>query len=134
MKPSKPIFIALLFIIGYQANAQWERLSDAYTTEVFVKDTNIFIGTNEGDIYLSSDFGESWLSIKNNLPDYFIDNIGISKGNKLVCSCGRFVYTSTNWKDWEQVYAIQNNITSMVIEGDSIFIGAEYYGGVHASF
>src|SRR4030095_7745892 len=135
MKPFKPIFISLMLsMIFEQVNAQWEMLSDVYTTEVFVKDNNIFIGTNEGNILLSSDFGQSWTSIKNNLPDLFIDNIGICEGNKLICSCGRFIYTSSKWLDWEKVYEVQSNITAMIIEGDSIYIGAEYYGGIHASF
>lgn len=135
MKKYTPIFISLIISLMYdQANAQWERLSDVYTTEVFVKESNIFIGTNKGEIFLSTDFGESWTSISHDsLPELFIDNIGLCKGNKLVCSCGRYVYTSSNWFDWEKVYEVQGNITAMAIQGDSIFIGVEGNGGVHVS-
>jgi len=120
-------FIISLF--SFQVNAQWEKLSDVYTTEVFVADTNIFIG----NIYLSRDFGQSWTSIKNNLPDYFIDNIGKCDSNKLVCSCGRFIYTSKNWTDWDLVEQVSNNVTSMVIDSMNIYVGVEFNGGIHAS-
>jgi type IX secretion system substrate protein len=132
---NKPIFISIFLLLTcIQVKAQWEMLSDEYTTEVFVHDSTIFFGTNTGDIYASDNFGQNWISIGDSLPDLFIDNIGICEGNKLICSCGPFVYTSANWIDWEKVYEVDGNITSMAIQGDTILIGVEYYGGVHVSY
>ena len=139
MKVYKPVFISILIsMTSAVVNAQWEMLKEDYVTEVFVHNDNIFVGTDEGNIYLSTDFGNNWTSIKNNLPDFYIDNIGIGEGNKLICSCGNSIYTSDNWFDWEKVYEVEpfqtsSNITTMAIEGSSIYVGAEFHGGIHAS-
>lgn len=132
-KPSQVALSFIFSVIYFQMAAQWERLSDQVTTEVFVSDTNIFIGTNEGGIFLSNDSGQNWTSIKNNLPDFFIDNIAICDSNKLICSCGRFIYVSENWYDWEQVYQVGGNVTSMVVDRNKIYVGVEGNEGIHAS-
>jgi len=129
------LLVLYLSIIPFHTNAQWEQiLADTNVKEVFVSDTNIFIGTDDGKIYLSSDLGQNWTNLKNNLPDYVIDNIGISDSNKLVCTCGRYVFVSTDWSEWTQVYQLVDKATCMAIDGASIFVGGEFSGGIHASY
>lgn len=129
------LLVLFLSIISFHASAQWEQiLADTNIKEVFISDTNIFIGTDDGKIYLSSDLGQSWTNLKNNLPDYIIENIGISDSNKLVCTCGRYVFVSTDWSEWTQVYQLVDDATCMTIDGANIFVGGGFNGGIHASY
>jgi|GEM_PF-2762596 len=136
MKNFKQLYVAfLLSILTLSVNAQWEVvLPDTNVTEVFVSDSNIFIGTNTGNIYLSQNAGQTWTDLTYNLPDNFIGNIGICDSNKLVCTCGNRVYTSSTWTGWDNVCPLTSSINSMVIDGPNIFVGAGASEGIHASF
>jgi len=136
MKNFEQLYVALLLsILTLSVNAQWEVvLPDTNVTEVFVSDSNIFIGTNTGNIYLSQNAGQTWTDLTYNLPDNFIGNIGICDSNKLVCTCGNRVYTSSTWTGWDNVCPLTSSINSMVIDGPNIFVGAGASEGIHASF
>lgn len=125
----------ILSILTLSVTAQWEAvLPDTNITEVFVSDSNIFVGTNAGKIYLSQNVGQTWTNLTFNLPDDYIRNIGICDSNKLVCTCGNRVYTSSSWTGWDDVCQLTSSVTSMAIDGTSIFVGAGTTGGIFASF
>lgn len=136
MRNFKQLSAALILsILALSVNAQWEVvLPDTNVTEVFVSDTNIFIGTDAGNIYLSQDEGQTWTDLTYNLPDNYIGNIGICDSNKLVCTCGNRVYTSSTWTGWDNVCPLTSSVNSMVIDGPNIFVGAGSSEGIHASF
>lgn len=122
-------------MLALSVNAQWEVvLPDTNVTEIFVSDSNIFIGTDAGNIYLTQDAGQTWTNLTFNLPDYYIDNIGICDSNKLVCTCGNRVYTSSSWTGWNEVCHLTTNATCMAIDGSNIYVGFENNGGIYASF
>ncbi|RLD80114.1 MAG: hypothetical protein DRJ15_07840 [Bacteroidetes bacterium] len=129
------IAIMLILIVSIQSQAQWEQiLGDTNIIEVYVSDTNIFVGTIDGKIYLTSDFGQSWVNLSYNLPNFVIDNIGISDSNQLVCTCGRFVYVSQDWSGWTEVHQLSDDITCMTIDSGHIYVGGAFNEGLHASF
>lgn len=124
----------LILLVSIQSQAQWEQiLGDTNVKAVYVSDTNIFIGTDNGKVYLTSDFGQSWEDLSYNLPNFVIDNIGISDSNKLVCTCGRFVFVSPDWSGWTEAYQLPTGITCMAIDGSNIYVGGELDGGIHGS-
>ena len=124
----------LVLIVSVQTQAQWEQiLGDTNVKAVYVNDTNIIIGTDNGKVYLTSDFGQSWEDLSYNLPNFVIDNIGIADSNKLVCTCGRFVFVSADWSGWTEAYQLPTGITCMAIDGPNIYVGGEIDGGIHGS-
>ncbi len=125
--------LLLLLLTPIVTSAQWEPImQDTSVREVFVQDTNIFVGTSDGRIYLTGDFGQSWTKLIDGLPGSVMD-IGISDSNKLFCSSQRFIYSSNNWFDWNQVYQISSDVTCMTIDGANIYVGGGFSAGIHAS-
>ena len=50
---------------------------------LYALDHNLFVGTNEGGIFLSSDYGDSWILVNDYMPDYSVSAL-VSSGNYLM--------------------------------------------------
>lgn len=117
------------------ASAQWQ---------VVVTDTNVWaleaigdtllLGTYDGHLYLSPDLGATWQDRTGNMPNYYIENVGVAAGNKLFCTNGAAVWMSGDWNTWTSVRSIGSNATCMVVSDSVILAGGELNGGLHASF
>jgi photosystem II stability/assembly factor-like uncharacterized protein len=68
----------LLFMLSQVSSAQWVQTSGPTGSSISVlaaDGSNLFAGTNYGDLFLSTDEGANWTSITSAFPSYYVDSI-----------------------------------------------------------
>ena len=103
----------------------WEVMSfpDTFVIGLEFNENNIFVVGAGGEVYHSTDEGETWLFISN-IPDifpygadifmqiddylFFSQNIGGENSNY------RSYYNGDNWEDWEEILYQSGTITDMI--------------------
>jgi hypothetical protein len=129
----KLLFITALTFIGLSANAQWKQsgLGSMQVSCLAVSGSNIFAGTQEDGIYLSTDNGNSWTLLNSSINTW---SLAISGSNIFAGTQNTGVYVSTdNGNSWNtgsdsnSTGLPNNTVKSLVIKGDTILAGT--YGG-----
>ncbi|MGD0710914.1 MAG: T9SS type A sorting domain-containing protein [Bacteroidales bacterium] len=129
------LIIAFICMTSF-ANAQWQitGLDSNHVMCLAINGNNIFAGTYEDGMYLSTNNGSSWSAINNGLTDSVILSLVI-KGDSIFAGTGGGVFLSTNTGgNWTKM---NNGLTDTIIDalaikGDSIFAGT-YSEGVFMS-
>ena len=123
--------------ISTNNGTSWDDISNGianpYITTTAIKDSTFFIGNTLGEIYRSTDFGKSWVIVKN-APKYsgLIHVLGISGNNIIMGIFGgdnayRGIYLSTdNGINWNQNNSF-GEIRAMYINNNEVFIATDYY-------
>ncbi len=81
-----------LFAGGYgiflstDSGVSWNNvgLTDSAVSAIAVIGTNLFAGTNQGNIFLSTNNGANWTSESSGMPDVKIDAFAVSNGNLFI--------------------------------------------------
>ncbi len=127
MKKTTLFFLVFVAHI-YFSNAQWVQcgLSDKNVTTLTAYGSNIYAGTNDGLVYISSDSGKIWTSISNGIPAAANISSILVYGNYLfVGTNGDGVYLSTNkGTSW---IAVNTGLTN-----NKIFTLDNYYSAIYA--
>jgi photosystem II stability/assembly factor-like uncharacterized protein len=116
-----------LFIIVSIASAQWVQTNGPYGGYVIcftMMNNNIFCGTHEGGVFISTNDGASWN--KTGLQGIYVNSLAAS-GNNLFAGTQGGVFRSTdNGLTWNEVNTGITNriILSVAISGNNIFAGA----------
>ena len=132
----KKIIVLIIAILTINvANAQWQQCNGPYggtIQAIIVKGSNIFVGTNGGGIYKSTDNGMNWIAVDSgltNLGGYsFTQNDSV-----LFLGSGNGVFTTNNnGANWTGINngllfdSWDNPIISIAINGTNIFAGSDY--------
>ena len=136
--------IALLYIILLSGNifAQWEDTGSpfgGYVYTIATDEPNIFIGTDLGGVYRSTDDGANWTQINSGLTNTSVKALAFA-GSSLFAgtSTGGIFRSTDNGSNWVEV----NNglsvlfINTLAVSGSNIFAGARLSvtgGGVFLS-
>lgn len=130
----------LFFFAGTAAAAlsvsgQWEPvLPDTNVWGLTSKGDTLLAGTYDGHLLVSPNLGATWTDRTGNMPHGYIDNIGIATGEKLVCTNGSAIWMSDDWSTWSLSHTMGGSATCMVVSDSTIIAGAEFSGGLSASF
>jgi hypothetical protein len=131
--------IILLLIILIAAvnvsNAQWvpDTNGIGYKSEqsIAVSGNNIFTGTINYGVYLSTNNGTSWT--QTSLNNQFIYSLAVNGSNIFAGTYGNGVYLSTNnGTTWTQTALINKYVPSLLVVGNNIYAGV-YYDGLYVS-
>lgn len=101
--------------------------------------TNIFAGTNGGGVFRTSDNGQTWVSVNNGLTYPYIQALRASGTDLFAGTSYRddcLFYTNNDGEDWTVASLKKEEINSITIHGDDIFIGNDgspFYDGIHRS-
>jgi hypothetical protein len=116
----------------YDFNRQWQYSNGPYggmrITCLETRGSNIFAGTKEGGIFLSTDNGGSWTSRNNGITNTHVTSIAINGANVLAGTAGGGVFLSrNNGASWTAKNNGLNsqNIHSIIIKGSNIFAGTD---------
>jgi hypothetical protein len=93
-------FITMLAIIGLGANAQWVQTNGPCGGQInciAIRGNNIFAGTSGSGVYLSSNFGNSWIAANNGLSSSRVYALAIN-GDTIFAGTDDGVYLSTSDK------------------------------------
>ncbi len=114
------------------ANAQWEEIFNQKKGSIRCLTTdsnrNIFAGTIEGGIFLSTDYGTNWTVRNEGINNLHIRTIVINGSKIYAGSFGGGIFYSTNyglnWLDINNGLSIfQKKITSIAISDTNIYVG-----------
>jgi len=128
------ILINSFIIVG---NAQVLKDNNSLCQTIYslaISGNNIFAGTYDGGVFLSSDKGASWVAKNIGLKNYSISSLAIS-GSNVFAGTANGVYISTNNGDsWTSAYSglpANSYVKSLAVSGINIFAGT--YSGVYLS-
>jgi ligand-binding sensor domain-containing protein len=144
-------FLFVVFCLFTSTNplhAQWIQTSVPYAGAVWslaVSGTNLFAGTYDGGVFLSTNDGTSWTAVNNGLENPHVSCLVVSPngagGTNLFAGtngCGVFL-SNKNGTSWTQFKAgmTNSNIYALAVSsngagGTNLFAGT-YLGGVYLS-
>jgi photosystem II stability/assembly factor-like uncharacterized protein len=116
----------------YDFNRQWQYSNGPFTgmtiTCLETAGTDIFAGTKEGGVFLSTDNGESWTAMNNGLNKANVTSIAISESKVLVATEGGGVFLiknkGTSWTAMNN--GLKNlNVHSLIISGSNVIAGTD---------
>src|SRR3972149_6708789 len=86
MKTSRTIFLICFMLSSFvfTAYAQWVQMNGPYGGEITCLEkigTNIFTGTQNGGVYLSTNNGASWTPVNSGLTTLYIYTLAVSGAN-----------------------------------------------------
>ncbi len=134
----KITFLIMLAIIGLSANAQWQKTNGPYGVSIncfAINGSNIFAGTDDGSVFLSSDNGNNWnlsgtLGSNNEVWAFAISGSNIFAGTIPSSGIGGVYLSSNNGVSWA---AVNNGLINppttycyvyaLAISGSNIFAG-----------
>jgi len=134
----------LLYIILLSSNttAQWVDTGcpfGGYTQAIATAEPQIFIGTNQGGVYRSTDNGANWSQINTGLTNTDVTALIFSGSNLFAGTSFGGIYRSTDYgENWTEVNSGLSVlfINTLAVSGSNIFAGARYSvtgGGVFLS-
>jgi hypothetical protein len=123
------------FLAPVLGHGQWELvLPDQFVWGFDAKGDTLVVGTYDGQLFFSGDAGTTWSERTGNMPDGMIENIIIEDDERLICSNGNSVWTSTDWNTWTLRRTLTSTITCLVVQGDTVLAGGDLNAGLSASY
>lgn len=131
----KLIILIALFAIADSSDAQWVLdtigIGNKAEQSIMISGNNIFAGTINYGVYLSTNNGSSWT--QTSLNNQFIYSLAVNGSNVFAGTYGNGVYLSTNnGLTWSQTTLINKYVPSLLVVGNNIYAGV-YYDGVYIS-
>ena len=138
------LIIILLVIFSYELSySQWQKTNGIKSDDInclAVNGTDIFAGTFNYGIYLSTDSGADWIAVNNGIPDsstvvsLIINGSNIFAGTYTEQNLKGMVFLSTNnGESWSQANnGLNYTVESFAISGNNIFAGTAF-GGIYLS-
>jgi len=136
--------IALLFVLYVQSYTQWQKTNFSSTVKIntlAISDSSIYAGTDGDGVFVSTDNGESWVSINDGLQSKVIYTIFIN-GKTILAGTETGAYASTNnGLNWNAINSglpdnpvwsfTKSYITNSTQVGTTLFAGT--WNGVYTS-
>ena len=118
--------LAIVLICPF-VSAQWvETNGNVGSATCFaVSGVNVFAGTSEGGVFLSTDRGTSWTQVKSGLTSLNVQSLAVNGTNLFAGTADNGVFRSTdNGKSWTQTNLTIARVTALVLSGSNLFAGA----------
>ena len=125
------IALTIFVLLNMTVFGQWVHisgLSGGGTKSLAANGSNLFAGTEMG-VYLSTDNGDNWTAVNNNLPETLISFMYLY-GNKLyACTGGVGLFrTTNNGANWDNLGLVGENIRACAENASGIFAGTNDHG------
>ena len=144
MKLTYHILSLIIFVIlvNHDINAQWVDTGcpfGGYVQAILTAEPQIFIGTNQGGVYRSTDNGANWAQVNNGLTNTDVTALKFSGSNLFAGTSTEGIFRSIdNGSNWVEVNSGLSVlfINTLAVSGSNIFAGARYSvtgGGVFLS-
>jgi hypothetical protein len=128
--------ICIVLLQATFANAQWQKINgiDDGVNCLTTDGSNIFAGSNNKGMFLTTNSGSSWAAVNTGLPaNTSIKTIAISGSNIFAGTNGGLFLSSNNGSSWSVNSG--KSVNALAISGSNIFMGtgAGGTGGVYLS-
>ena len=142
MKPIVSHFLfvlTLLVLSSLGAEAQWTQTSSIGGGPIqcfLVNGNNLFVGTMNGGVFLTTNNGASWSALNNGLTNKWVTSL-VYIGNNLFAGTNGGVFLSTNngasWTGVNNGLGGGQNVWALAVSGSTLFAGTGIAGGVFRS-
>jgi len=121
------------------ASGQWMKMNSP-TIGILcfeVSGSNLFAGTSDSGVILSTDNGVNWLAVDSGLTDSIVQALSTRDGNLFAGTAFGGVFLSTNNAiSWEEADSglfgyLTDNVSAFLVSGNKLFAGTEF--GVYIS-
>ena len=126
------VFILFFFLISCNSflQAQWVKTNCPYKKAIYcfsINGTDIFAGTYQGGVFLSTNYGTNWDQINNGITDSVIRSLANNGSNIFAGSSNNGLFLSTNngtnWKTLSNGLSGDYIIYSLAVKGTDVFAG-----------
>ncbi len=124
---------AILFGAVPESQSQWVQtdpagiMSQMTVSSFAVSGTNIFAGTHDSGVFISSNNGTSWTQVNNGLPQLYVNALGVTGSSMLVGMFNYGVFRSVdngaNWVSVNDDLFGANNIETFLTVGSNLYVG-----------
>lgn len=137
MKNIYYLFTISIVIFHSTLNAQWVQTNvpsggmvTCLAAGLNGASTNLFAGTYDAGIFLSTNDGTSWQAVNNGLGDYTVNSIALS-GSNIFAGNGGIYRSTNNGASWELVTVFPNEETSkcIAVSDSEVFAGTGQWNG-----
>ncbi|MCX6230806.1 MAG: T9SS type A sorting domain-containing protein [Bacteroidetes bacterium] len=134
----KKILLLIFTLSSFSfTQAQWQQTNGPIGGTIgalAINGNNIFAGTDEGGVFLSTNNGTNWSAVNTGLTNNLIYSLAISGSNIFAGTNGGIFFSSNNGANWT---AVNNGLTNLIIKslaisGNNIFAGTNG-GGIFKS-
>lgn len=131
------IFLCILFLIGLvlyspDAVAQWNKINNNFDgiIECLAEEgTNLFVGSNGGGVFMSSDNGVVWKQINPGLQNKHVHAL-LTYQTALLAGTDGGIFLSTNtgnsWFALNAGLGDTTHVNALLLKGDTLFCGTSY--------
>ncbi|MFA5780904.1 MAG: T9SS type A sorting domain-containing protein [Bacteroidales bacterium] len=127
------IILTVLIAMTITSNAQWQQTNCPYTGRIncfSISGINIFAGTQNDGIYLSTDDGANWTLVNTGLTNNCVRALAISGTNIFAATAGSGVFLSTdNGSNWATLNNGLTNLDVRAFLANSPYLNAGTNGG-----
>ncbi|MDR3503121.1 MAG: T9SS type A sorting domain-containing protein [Legionella sp.] len=128
-------FLICILISTDITNAQWIQGDSALATQSVydfaVSGTNLFAGTSNGGVFLSTDNGISWNAVNSGLTNTAVFTLAVSGTNIFAGTYGGVFLSTNNGIIWSATSLTNTNVRVLAVSGTNIFAGT--YGSAFLS-
>lgn len=129
------ITLSILLFALTQNDAQWvldtNGIGHISERSIAYSVNNIYTGTFNYGVYLSTNNGTSW--VQTSLNNQFVFSLAVNGSNIFAGTYGNGLYLSTNnGSTWSLTSLTNQFVVSLAVSGNNIFAGV-YYNGVYMS-
>lgn len=114
-------------IYKYYGGFYWGLVYNFYSTisSILVSESNIFVGTSDCGVFLSTDYGYNWIPVNNGLTNLQIRSLTKNETNLFLQDCNGDIYTSNNgganWNEVKMNVSLGITILSIVGSGKNLY-------------
>ena len=135
------LFGIIVFPFSESYSQQWQQVNGYSGPSVYAfaaipqgsGGTNIFAGTADSGVYLSTDNGKSWAPVNSGLGSTEVSALAVSGTNIYAGTWGGIFLSTNNGTDWTSVYSVpaSDDVGAIAVSGANIFAGTN--GGIFLS-
>ncbi len=127
------IVVASLFISADALQAQWTQTNGPYGANITcfaVSGTDLYAGTFNDGIFLSTNGGASWSQVNNGLTNLFVHTIAVSGTHVFAGTNGGLFLSTSNGANWNEVTSnfltYPQTINALAVSGSTIWAAGGY--------
>jgi photosystem II stability/assembly factor-like uncharacterized protein len=128
------ILLAVFVLTSTNLNAQWMQVLPSQNGAFFALSlkgtTNLFAGSDQSGVFLSTDNGENWTTVNSGLTDHRVHSFVVEAENLFAGTLGGVFLSTDNGTSWTAVDSgLTNlNIYPLAVSGVNLFAGTSSSG------
>jgi hypothetical protein len=116
----------ILILLCPYASSQWVQTNGPYGGDVTcfaASGANLFAGTFQGGVFLSTNSGTSWAAVNTGMTNTNVWTFAVSGGNLFAGTSGGVFLSTNSGTSWTQTGLMSNIVNALAVSGGNLFAG-----------